>query len=130
MILVDTSVWIDHLNRGNESLAGLLEDQCVWMHPFVLGEIACGNLRRRRPILADLSRLPAAPHARDNEVLEMIESRGLAGRGIGYIDCHLVASALVAAGTRLWTLDQRLAGVAKEFGIGHSGHSRFAHPGS
>jgi predicted nucleic acid-binding protein len=123
MILADTSVWIDHLRSGIATLGVLLESQRVWMHPFVLGEIACGNVAQRHRILAELSQLPAAPQARDAEVLEMIEFRGLAGRGIGYIDCHLLASSILSGGTRLWTRDRRLAAVAEELGVMYSGHS-------
>lgn len=123
MILADTSVWIDHLRSGIATLTVLLESQRVWMHPFVLGEIACGNLSQRRRILAELQQLPAVPRSRDDEVLEMIEFRGLAGRGIGYIDCHLLASTILAGGTRLWTRDRRLAAVAAELGVMYSGHS-------
>src|SRR5262249_24560209 len=107
MILVDTSVWVDHLRRRNARLVGHLEDGEVLGHPFVRGEIACGYLKNRREILLLLSELPQAVAAGHEEVLEMLESRHLYGKGIGWADAHLVASARLS-GARLWTLDKRL----------------------
>lgn len=112
MILVDTSVWIEHLRRGMHDFAEALEVGAVTMHPFVLGELACGHLRNRAKILDLLSRLPEAPVATDGEALDFIETHDLAGRGIGYIDVHLLASAALAPGTRLWTRDRRLGRIA------------------
>lgn len=114
MILVDTSVWIDHLRSGEPVLATALEGGRVLMHPFVLGELACGNLKNRVELLRLLENLPAAPTATDPEVLGMIERRYLMGRGIGYIDVHLLASTALADLGRLWTRDRRLAVVAVE----------------
>ena len=114
MILVDTSVWIDHLRSGEPALATALEGGQVLMHPFVLGELACGNLKNRGEVLRLLGALPAAPIATDPEVLGLIERRALMGRGIGYIDVHLLASAALADLGRLWTRDRRLAAVAAE----------------
>ena len=111
MILVDTSVWIDHLRRGNADLAAALDHDLVVCHPFVIGELACGNLANRTGVLALLAKLPAVPVATDAEVLLLIERRQLMGRGLGYVDAHLLASAAIGAVT-LWTLDQRLAQVA------------------
>ena len=114
MILVDTSVWIDHLRKGSAALAAVLEEGQVEMHPFVLGELACGNLKNRREVLRLLGDLPAAPIATDPEVLHFINDRSLMGRGIGYLDAHLLASVVLAPATRLWSRDKRLAAVAAE----------------
>jgi predicted nucleic acid-binding protein len=120
VILVDTSVWVDHLRSADAALARSLEVGEVCMHPFVLGEIACGNLRNRREVLDLLARLPAAPVATDVETLEFIERRQLMGRGIGHVDVHLLASAALAGTTRLWTRDRRLAETARELGLASS----------
>jgi len=114
VILVDTSVWIEHLRSGETALATALEGARVLMHPFVLGELACGNLKNRNEVLELLGDLPAAPTATDPEVLSLIERRTLMGRGIGYIDAHLLASAALADVGRLWTRDRRLASLAAE----------------
>lgn len=114
MILVDTSVWIDHLRSGEPALATSLEGGQVLMHPFVLGELACGNLKNRGEVLRLLGDLPAAPTATEHEALTLIERRALMGRGIGYIDVHLLASAALAGVGRLWTRDRRLAAVAAD----------------
>lgn len=111
MVLVDTSVWIDHFHRANARLASLLESAEVGIHPFVLGEIACGNLANRKEIIALLHSLPAFAKAGDDEVLLFIERHRLMGRGIGLIDAHLLASCFLD-GCRLWTKDKRLAGAA------------------
>ena len=115
-MLVDTSVWIDHLRRGNPALARQLSDQEVWCHPFVIGELACGQLDARSEVLSLLSALPQAPLAGHEEVLAFLESNGLAGTGIGWIDAHLLAAARLA-GTRLWTLDRPLATAAIELDL-------------
>ncbi len=117
MILVDTSVWIDHLRRSNGKLLVALEAGEVLVHPVVIGELACGNLRNRREILDLLSNLPAAPSATDAEVLGLIERRKLMGRGIGYLDAHLLAATALARPARLWTSDHNLARVAAELGL-------------
>ena len=120
MILVDTSVWIDHLRSGVPDLAAALGDGLVMMHPFVLGELACGNLQNRSEVLRLLGELPSAPAATDPEVLEFIGRRSLMGRGIGYIDVHLLASAALAEAGRLWTRDRRLAAVAGELELAYN----------
>lgn len=117
MILVDTSVWVEHLRRGVPELAAMLEAGDVLAHPLVMGELACGNLRNRARILEDLGALPFAPRATDDEALEFLETRQLMGRGIGIVDVHLLASAALAGDARLWTLDRRLAVVAEELGL-------------
>ncbi len=117
MILVDTSVWVDHLRRGNDALAALLREEQVLIHPFVAGELACGQLRRRREVLELLDRLPAAPLASHAETLAFVEGRRLMGRGLGWVDVHLLASASLAGGP-LWTLDRSLAGAAGVLNLG------------
>ncbi len=117
MIVVDTSVWIDHFRRAEPRLVTALNDEEVLVHPFVAGELACGNLRNRREILQNLSRLPGAPTATHEEVLAFVEHRSLAGRGIGYVDVHLLASTALNGTARLWTHDKRLAGVAEKLGM-------------
>lgn len=115
--LVDTSVWIDHLRKGNRRLADLLEEGGVCSHPFVIGELACGRLRHRDEILGLLRALPEAPLAEHDEVLDFIAERHLAGRGLGWIDVHVLASARLA-GCAVWTLDKSLAAVAAELQLG------------
>ena len=116
MILVDTSVWVDHLRNGDVRLADLLERGAVLMHPFVIGEISCGSLRDRSSVLQLLGDLPGAVVAEANEVLGFIERHSLHGRGIGYVDAHLLASTALNAGTRLWTRDKRLRIAAHDLG--------------
>src|SRR5512138_3481717 len=106
MILVDTSVWVEHFRTGN-SLGVVLAEGLVLTHPFVIGEIACGNLRNRANILADLAALSSAAAASDDEVMRLVEQHKPWARGIGWIDAHLIASALIT-NCRLWTLDQPL----------------------
>ena len=123
MILVDSSVWIDHLRVGDAALAERLELGIVLGHPFVLGELACGRLRNRTEILMLLADLPQAVPAADAEVLAMIERHRLMGRGIGYVDAHLLASTLLTPDAALWTRDRRVANIARDLGIdGGSGH--------
>lgn len=117
MILVDTSVWINHLKFVDERLAGFLADGKVLGHPFVIGELALGCLRRRDAVLSDLRDLPGAIVAEHEHVLEFIERHALFGRGIGYIDAHLLAATQLTPETRLWTTDRPLQTIAVEFGI-------------
>ena len=112
MILVDTSVWIDHLHRAIPALADALEADDVMTHPFVIGELACSELRHRREVLDLLASLPEATVATDDETMHLIEQRRLMGKGIGYIDAHLLASVTLSAESRLWTSDKRLAEIA------------------
>jgi predicted nucleic acid-binding protein len=119
MILVDTSVWVDHLRSGDAGLIALLNTSQVVMHPFVLGELACGNLRQRTEVLSLLKDLPQATMARDDEVLFYIERYELMGRGIGYVDTHLLAAVALDGNMRLWTRDKRLLHLAIELGIAH-----------
>jgi predicted nucleic acid-binding protein len=113
MTLVDTSVWVDHLRRGDAGLVELLEAGRVLSHRFVIGELACGTLRNRREVLALLRELPDAPPAEHDEVMRLVNERNLAGRGLGWIDAHLLASALLA-NCRLWTRDRALAAAAAD----------------
>jgi hypothetical protein len=111
MILVDTSVWIEHLRKGSPRLRALLYENKVLNHPFVVGELACGNIRNRAEILGLLQTLPAARVASHEEVLSFVESQRLHGRGLGWIDVHLLASALLSA-SMLWSLDKEVVRVA------------------
>ena len=119
MILVDTSVWIDHLRRTNEHLIQVLGDNRVLMHPFVEGELACGNLRNRKEILELLNHLPRSIVASEQEVLFFIDRYELMGKGIGYIDAHLLASTSLENSARLWTREKRLLGIARDLGLKH-----------
>lgn len=113
MILVDTSVWVDHLRVGEPPLVELLNANRVWVHPFIIGELACGNLHNRKTVLSLLRKLPTVRLATDDEVLFFIERHGLMGKGIGYIDAHLLAAMSLTGIVRLWTRDQRLGTVAE-----------------
>ncbi len=116
MILVDSSVWVDHLRGGDAGLADLLQSGDVLAHPFVVGELACGDLRARDEILGLLRDLPQAKPASDDEALAFIARHRLMARGIGYIDVHLLASAALSQ-ARLWTRDKRLGAVAGELAL-------------
>lgn len=120
MILVDTSIWVDHLRNGSPALAAALEREEVLTHPLVIGELACGTLKNRTEILQLMAALPVASVATDQEALELIERRRLMGKGIGYVDVHLLASATLTASTRLWTRDRRLLTVASDLRIAFS----------
>jgi predicted nucleic acid-binding protein len=115
-VLADTSVWVQHFRRGEPALAALLSDGLLLMHPFIVGELACGNLKNRPAIMSYLHALPLAPLASSAEVHRLIEDRRLFGRGLGWIDVHLLASTLLS-GSRLWTNDKRLASVASQLGV-------------
>ena len=116
MILVDTSVWIEHLRRGDEKLKALLEAGQVFVHPFVLGELALGNLRQRQSILQLLHDLPHVKSASDGEVLAFIGAHAIFGLGIGFVDAHLLAATRLT-NTQLWTRDKRLHDVAVKLGF-------------
>lgn len=119
MVLVDTSIWINHFRHGDAALNLALEEGTVLTHPFVIGELACGNLRRRAEVLRLLGELPQAPVASNAEVLEFIERRRLMGHGIGFVDAHLLASVILAGSARLLTSDRRLAAVATRLESGN-----------
>jgi predicted nucleic acid-binding protein len=112
VILVDTSVWIDHLRRGDEQLSALLTAGQVLAHPFITGELALGSLANRTVLINAMQSLEQATLATDQEVMLVIESRSLYGAGIGYVDAHLLASCLLTPGTQLWTRDKRLLSLA------------------
>jgi predicted nucleic acid-binding protein len=116
MILVDTSVWVDHLRHGEAALVDALMRSRVAIHPHVVLELACGNLKNRQQVLELLQALPAVKVALDAEVMHLIESRSLMGRGIGFVDAHLCASAILS-GAQLWTRDKRLLAVAQALNV-------------
>lgn len=118
MILVDTSIWIDHLRGTNATLVALLQTDAVCVHPFIIGELACGNLGNRKNVLELLNGLPQLMPANDDEVLHFIDKRSLMGRGNGYIDMHLLAACVLHM-TSIWTRDKRLSAVAEEFGLAY-----------
>lgn len=123
MILVDTSVWIDHLRAGDSTLSDYLNRGSVLSHPFVIGEIALGSLQQRALVLGALQDLPQAVVASNAEVFSLIAEQRLFGLGIGFVDAHLLGAVLLTPGSRLWTRDKRLAGVAEQLGIA----ARLAH---
>jgi predicted nucleic acid-binding protein len=118
MLLVDTSVWVSHFREGNTDLANLLNNGEVVCHPFVVGELACGNLKNRNQILSLLQSLPMSIKAEHEEVLDFIERNKLMGKGLGYVDIHLIASAMLT-GILLWTYDKKLAQIANALHINH-----------
>ncbi|QQJ99607.1 PIN domain-containing protein [Burkholderia ambifaria] len=123
MILVDTSVWIDHLRAGDATLTTLLEAERVLIHPFIIGELALGSMRDRQTVLDALRDLPAANPATDDEVQRMIDVVPLHGLGIGYVDAHLLASVRLTGGSKLWTRDRRLLAAAERLQlVAHPGH--------
>jgi hypothetical protein len=118
MVLVDTSVWVAHLRDGTIGLEALLNEGHVLCHPFVVGELACGNLRNRPEILSLLHALPMAIHAEHEEATQFLENYSLMGKGLGYIDVHLLASAILTR-ARLWTLDKKLSEVSSKLGLAY-----------
>jgi predicted nucleic acid-binding protein len=121
VVLADTSIWTDHLRSPSSEFGARLAVREVLMHPFILGELALGNLPRRANFLADLSDMPKATIADDREVLQMIEANGLNGSGIGWVDAHLIASARLFAATALWTRDKRMFAVSQRLGVPTAG---------
>ena len=120
MILVDTSVWIDHLHSSEPALVGLLGRSLVLQHPMVLGELALGSLRDRTEVLRSLEGLPSTAIAAHAEVMSVVEQRQLYGRGLSLVDAHLLASVLLTLGATLWTRDKRLRAAADSLGVVHS----------
>jgi predicted nucleic acid-binding protein len=116
VILVDTSVWIDHFRNSNARLASLLENELVLTHPFVVGELTCGSLPSRTRVIADLMVLPALAQASHHDVMHFVEQRKLWGKGIGWIDVHLLATTILAK-CQIWTLDKALHAAAKTLRI-------------
>jgi predicted nucleic acid-binding protein len=117
VILADTSVWIDHFRAHDERLAALLDKGRILAHPFVIGELALGHLRRRDVTFSTLTDLPQAIAATDAEVFPLIGAHALHGRGIGYLDAHLLAAVKLTQGATLWTHDRRLHDVAEALGV-------------
>lgn len=120
MILVDSSVWIDHFRRPSAELAALLESRVVMTHPFVVGELACGHLPRREAVFAAMAKLPQAPVVPHHEVLAYVERHRLMARGMGWVDVHLLTSATVAGRVLLWSRDKRLVAAAAERGLAYA----------
>ena len=120
MILVDTSIWIDHLRSGSAALVRLLDNSAVLAHPWVTGELALGNLSHRDEVISLLRGLPQAALADNDEVLRLIDQEGLYGAGIGYVDAQLLAATRLTPDTRLWTADNRLSTVTARLGLDHS----------
>jgi len=118
MILADTSVWIDHFQSGNNQLQGLLSNGDVVCHDFILGELACGNIKNRKEILSLLSALPTVIQASHQEILSFVENKNLMGKGLGYIDIHLLASAFLS-NVPLWSLDKGLKDITIEMKVGY-----------
>ena len=119
MILVDTSVWIEYFRKGDETLESLLDEGQVLMHPYVMGELACGALESRERILRDFTDMPQLGKATDEEVLYYIEHHQLMGSGVGYLDAHLLASVHLAENVRLWTRDKKLSVIADQLSVLH-----------
>lgn len=119
MVLVDTSIWVSHLRESHPRMVSLLNDGDVVCHPFIIGELSCGNLTNRSEILSLLDSLPMVDQVEHEEVLQFVESNDLMGRGLGYVDVHLLASA-VLCGASIWTLDRKLRTVSSELGVCYS----------
>jgi len=117
VILVDTSIWVDHIHKPDRELENLLRMRQVMTHPFVMGEVALSSFPGRTGLLDYLSALRRARTAADAEVLQLIEDWQLWGTGIGYMDAHLLASVLLTPTTRLWTRDKRLKTVAEQLSL-------------
>ena len=117
MILVDTSVWVDHLRRGDKALAAVLNDGQALGHPAVVGEVGLGSLANRREILGLMANLPQSVQATHAEVMAYVETHSLHGLGIGYIDAHLLASTALTPGSSLWTRDKRLRAAASSLAL-------------
>ena len=119
MILVDTSVWIDHLHYTEEALVALLEHNAVLMHPMILGELACGNLKNRALLIGLWQDLPRIATATDVEAIQFLGIHVLMGKGLGFIDVHLLCAVALEHGAQLWTRDKRLAEIATGLGLGY-----------
>jgi predicted nucleic acid-binding protein len=116
MVLVDTSIWIDHFRNSNDQLVELLNDGEVICHPLIIGELACGHIKNRKEILSDLQALPQSSVIEHDEIMLFIDKNQIMGKGLGYIDMAILASSLVT-GIPLWTFDQKLSVIAKKFNI-------------
>ena len=123
MVLVDTSVWVSHLREGSKELERLLNDGDVMLHPFIIGELACGNIKNRHKVLSLLQLLPMVIQVEHEEVLQFIEKNNLMGKGLGFIDAHLSASAILTK-VPMWTLDKKLDEINKKLNINYLCHDR------
>ena len=119
LILIDTSVWIRHLKEGDKDLSLLLENGLVACHPFIIGELACGGMKNRNEIINLLNALPSVHLLEHDEIMEFIEVRKIMNQGIGYVDVHILGSAIVSE-TPLWTLDKSLRKAANKLSIGYT----------
>jgi predicted nucleic acid-binding protein len=119
VILVDTSVWVDHLRRGDAALVTMLDANEAAIHDFIIGEIACGHLKARERVLGLLASLPRIVPATEEETLHFLDHRHLFGRGLGYIDVHLLVATSLHADTSLWTRDKRLRAIASELNLAY-----------
>ena len=117
MILIDTSIWIDHLHRSEPTLAALLDGSQVCTHPMIIGELALGSLRDRQTIIGLLADFPSSPRATHAEVLSFVEAHALFGIGFSVVDAHLLAALRLSAADRLWTRDRRLRVAADRLGV-------------
>ena len=117
MILVDSSVWVDHLRKRDSILVGSLGNRAVLGHPWITGELALGNLRNRAEVIGLLQALPQATVAQDDEVLWLIEQEAVSASGIGYVDAQLLAATRLTPDASLWTRDKRLGAVASRLGL-------------
>lgn len=117
MILVDTSIWVDHLRTSNAALIQLLDNGAVLAHPWVTGELALGNLSHREEVIWLLRDLPQASVADDDEILRLIEGKELFGAGIGYVDAQLLSATKLSAEATLWSNDRRLSAAAVRLGV-------------
>ena len=119
-VLVDISVWIDLFGQGKEAIQRVISHRDACCHPFVVGEFAVGNLGNRHNLIKLLKKMYKARVMADDDVLKLVKNKKLHGRGIGYIDCHLLASAYFGAETTIWTLDKRLYAAATELGVAYN----------
>lgn len=122
MVLVDTSVWIDFLRDGDEALAQLLTNGSVCIHPMVIGELACGNLSNRKQLMELWQNLPTVSQASYSETMFFLEAQQLMGKGIGFVDLHLLTAVRLSSNTLLWTRDKRLGKLAHDLGCGYVSH--------
>ncbi|MFT6163480.1 MAG: putative nucleic acid-binding protein [Zhongshania aliphaticivorans] len=117
MVLVDTSVWVDHLRQGDKVLVDLLMLGQVCMHPMIIGELACGNLHKRDQLIALWQGLPSITEASHSEALYCLAKNDLSGKGIGFVDLHLITATLLTPSTLIWTRDRRLKAAAQTLNI-------------
>ena len=115
-MLVDTSIWVEHLRHSKFGLVSLLQHAEVQCHPFIIGELACGSISRRSEILHLLRRLPSIQVVENEEVMTFVERHRIMGRGVGWVDVHLLAAAALES-VLLWTADRRLASIARSLGV-------------